>query len=287
MRRDPDLLRQLAQRADQISAEGSYVNAQGQAVKLPMAACLDGCRLVSPDQWASILALTPSDCGRPTQFLVTAESTLAALYRMVVSEGKRRVCCLNFASARNAGGGYRNGALAQEETLARASGLVPTLERHGTYYAVNRAESSLLYTDHAIWSPAVPFFADDDGNLLNEAYVADIITMPAPNLGAMRTESDILAVPDTFRRRIAMVLALAAQEGVDHLVLGAWGCGAFANHPDLVARWFAEELAKPRWARVFISIDFAIYETSKRRPCLPSFVRALGDAGLVCDGGTR
>ena len=33
-----------------------------------------------------------------------------------------------FLGARNPGGGYRNGALAQEETLARSSGLVPTLE---------------------------------------------------------------------------------------------------------------------------------------------------------------
>ena len=47
---------------------------------------------------------------------------------------------LNFASAKNPGGGWESGALAQEETLARASGLVPCLKKfEKEMYEPNRA----------------------------------------------------------------------------------------------------------------------------------------------------
>jgi uncharacterized protein (TIGR02452 family) len=39
------------------------------------------------------------------------------------------------------------------------------------------------------------------------------------------------------------VLAVAAMHGHDTLVLGAWGCGAFGNDPEMVAELFREALA--------------------------------------------
>jgi uncharacterized protein (TIGR02452 family) len=201
---------------------------------------------------------------------------MAALFRLTVTEGHANVAALNFASARNPGGGYRNGAIAQEETLARSSGLVPTLEQTWTYYDQNRKQESLLYTDHAIWSSRVPFFADDSGTLLPEAYLADVVTMPAPNAGAMRTESDLLGVIPTFQRRIRWILALAITKQVQHLVLGAWGCGAFGNQPDLVARLFGEALAFDQpWRRGLASVTFAIIDHSKRRASLAAFGSGL------------
>ena len=180
---------ELAQRADEICASGSYIIDSTTRIDLKsmLAASLDGTRLITPESWGEIERVAieqPLVNQSLAPIHVTQESTLAALQRITVTNAYSAVAALNFASARNPGGGYRNGAQAQEETLARASGLVPTLERCWTYYDQNRKQDSLLYTNHAIWSPNVPFFADDDGNLLITPYVAGIITMPAPNAGA-------------------------------------------------------------------------------------------------------
>jgi len=64
-------------------------------------------------------------------------------------------------------------------------------------------------------------------------------------------------IPDIMRSRIRRVLEVAAAERVDNLVLGAWGCGIFANHPLAVARAFAREIES--LPSVFQTICFAIY----------------------------
>ncbi len=276
-------LRELAARADQIVAAGSYAASDGAQIDFASlaAASLDGSSLVRPEDWSTIEQEAHRRCSLDAPLApvrVTNESTMAALHRLVVAEQKSRVAALNFASARNPGGGYRNGALAQEETLARSSALVPTLEKHWTYYEENRREASLLYTDHAIWSPDVPFFADDAGALLDAVYSAHVITMPAPNAGAMRSARDERGIVPTFERRIRAVLALAVSKGVQHLVLGAWGCGAFGNPPDRVASLFADALTPEQpWRRGLASVTFAIIDHSKRRASLAAFEATLGE----------
>jgi uncharacterized protein (TIGR02452 family) len=106
-------------------------------------------------------------------------------------------------------------------------------------------------------------FRDDAGTLLEDPYGLAILTMPAPNRGAMPVDStEIAEVPATFRRRMEQILAFAAEFHYDTLILGAWGCGAFRNDPAEVAGIFAEVLADG-WAPCFERICFAVFDPSR------------------------
>lgn len=150
---------------------------------------------------------------------------------------------LNFANPYVPGGGVRHGARAQEEDLCRRSTLYLSLEstRAKAYYRENRAEASSLFTDAAILSEHVEVFRDAAGHYLESPYEVAVLTMAAPYCPDLRIdETGRLSV--TFEQRILGLLTLAACCGYTRLVLGAWGCGAFGNDPQMVAEAFGEAL---------------------------------------------
>jgi uncharacterized protein (TIGR02452 family) len=164
---------------------------------------------------------------------VTTESTLSALRRL----GPGAVA-LNFASAKNPGGGFLRGAIAQEESLARSSTLYATLQGQ-RFYSLHTAGG--FYSDAMIYSPKVTVFRDDGGALLEEPYVASFITAAAVNVGAIQP-TDFYFVESTMLLRAERVLALASAKRHEKLVLGAWGCGVFRNSPVMVASIFKKLL---------------------------------------------
>lgn len=213
----------------------------------------------------------------PADIAVTDESAMAAMARLA-GAGCEDIGCLNFASAKNPGGGFLNGAQAQEEALARSSGLYPALLANPAYYERNRARRSALYLDLLQVAPGVPFFRDDEGGWLENPYRATVITAPAPNAGAVeQNEPESLGVlPEVLARRAELVLRLAASEGIRHLVLGAWGCGVFRNDPRLVAQTFARLLdQKGPWRSCFSSVIFAVYDRLAGQPVLNAFQRVF------------
>jgi uncharacterized protein (TIGR02452 family) len=188
------------------------------------------------------------------------------------------LACLNFASAKNPGGGFLAGSLAQEEALACASGLYPCLLRIPEYYERNRANRSALYLDLAIFSPNVPFFRDDHGALQENPLLASVITAPAPNAGAIAQNepANSQLVEPTFRRRAEMVLSIAKAHNVDRLVLGAWGCGVFRNDPRMVASIFESFLKPPgKFADVFEQVVFAVFDRSQNLGTYKAFAQQL------------
>lgn len=165
---------------------------------------------------------------------VTGEVSAEAARRLS-SEG--RVALLNFASGRRPGGGFLNDARAQEEELCRCSGLYPTLLTQPEFYLDNRM-CSAIYTDQLIFSPQVPFFKVDSRMATIPYFLADVITMPAPNSKTLDTSS-LKKIPNIFQRRWAMILCTCYTKNIRNLVLGAWGCGAFGNDPLSVASAFS------------------------------------------------
>ena len=191
----------------------------------------------------------------------------------MVKEGLGDVVLLNFASAKNAGGGFLNGAKAQEEDLCRSSGLYLCQLEQPDYYAANRAEKSMLYTDHILYSPRVPFFRVSGDGLLNECFYPSVITAPAPNAGVFlqREPHGAAALAAALQRRADYVLAVAKHQAQKNLVLGAWGCGVFRNPPEQVAAAFAQSLRQPEFADCFERIVFAIYDRSPGKAVLQAF----------------
>lgn len=227
-------LRAIARETVEIAERGWYHDPRGAEVRLDVGPAVAGTRLHLPNEELSAGVAAPA-----TRIEVTGESTLAAARRLGGD-----VAALVFASARNAGGGFLNGAQAQEESIARSSALYPCLRAAGDFYAFHRAHAELTYSDRVIYSPAVPVFRDDKGTLLTEPYPVGFLTAAAPNLSAIRgNQPDLIAeVPAVLRRRAARVLAVAAAHGHRRLVLGAWGCGVFGNDPATVAEAFAAAL---------------------------------------------
>lgn len=215
--------------------------------------------------------------GSAAEVRVYPATTLEAAARLTAEFG--RVGCLNFASARNPGGGFLGGSQAQEESLARSSGLYPCLTQFPQMYAHNsRPGSTGLYSDYLVYSPGVPVFRGEAGEWLAAPFYLDIITAPAVNAGALRRNSPHLLpqLEPVMRHRLRLVLATAIRHGIEALVLGAWGCGVFGNDPAQVARLFAEALADPAIRTRFRRLDFAIFDPKPPHAVLRAFEQALG-----------
>ena len=251
-----------------VAQGGSYLAPSGVVVSIGDAVQLAvrKTEVITPGQARSLRSRAEAVIsGRrfKTGFEVRNETTFSAARRLVERYGPDRVAALNFASAKNPGGGFLNGSQAQEESLARASALYACLLPQTAYYDANRAGKSSLYTDHMIVSPRVPVFRDDDDRLLEAPWEVTIITSPAPNAGAIAKNDPVSSesIEPTFRRRIEQVLAAAAVFDQTALVLGAWGCGVFANDPTMVARRFGEFLLDDGpFARAFEHVTFAVFD---------------------------
>jgi len=221
------------------------------------------------------------DVDRPsdqvaTQFWVANETSLARA--RALAEAGQRPMVLNFASAKNPGGGFLSGARAQEESLACRSALIACLEGR-PMYEFHRQRRDPLYTSWAMYSPDVPVFRDDAGSLLPAPYACSFITAPAPNAKVVLQRAPERAgeVASAMRERVDRVLAIAAAHGERDLVLGAWGCGVFGNNTRDVAEMFADALSG-RFAAVFHSVSFAVLDSSQSRKFIGPFEERFGAA---------
>lgn len=266
-------MKDVAQETLAILKAGNYTAPSGATREVGQAqtAAVAGTRLYRPAELADLLTQQGTASGTPPTIEVWEGTTQTAARKLVEEQGER-VVLLNFASARNPGGGFIRGAVAQEEDLARCSGLYGCLVTQGEYYDVNRKQQSMLYTDHLIYSPDVPFFRERANDVLERPFLASMITAPAPNAGEYLKRGqppEQLAV--ALHHRAGCVLATARDQGHRVLLLGAWGCGVFRNDPAMVADTFGQWLESATFAGDFDRVVFGIYDRTKTQYVLKAF----------------
>lgn len=226
----------IVKQNDQFVAEGSVPTAEGPEPLPPP----------RPAERVTESTALPEDAPffEVTEICVANVDTVSAA--MVFGDA----CALNFANAQVPGGGYRYGARAQEEDLCR---LLPQLihSLEACEYPI-RPEECLL--SRGLMSVRDPV----SYSTRRSAGEVDILTsaMPCGDGGYPGSEK----WNNTVRMRIRAVLHAARVSGRATLVLGAWGCGAFGNPPDLVARLFREQLEGEDCRGAFRRVVFAIID---------------------------
>ncbi len=188
----------------------------------------------------------------------------------------QKVCVHNFASASNPGGGVTHGANAQEECLCRCSSLYFSLNTPAMwagFYTPHRNAHNPIHNDDIIYTPGVTVFKTDTAypKLMPESdwYDVNVITCAAPNLrpqpsnmfntgdgnkAVKVTAKELLALHE---KRLRRILDVAVMEGNEVIILGAFGCGAFQNNPEVVAQAAKNVVAE--YVHAFEVVEFAVY----------------------------
>lgn len=190
------------------------------------------------------------------------------------------VLVLNLANPVNPGGGVRNGARAQEEDLCRKSSLLLSLEskKAARYYEYNTSLHSYLGSDAMIFTPKVEIIRDETGKLLDETVVVAVLTCAAPMIKYGKEGLSESAYQDMVYNRIVGMLKCAAYFGYKHLVLGAWGCGAFGNDARVISDLFYKALKELKFNGMgekdfFRRIDFAVLDNTPEQYNYKEFYR--------------
>ena len=202
--------------------------------------------------------------------------TAAKEYANIInSTNEGFVGVLNFASSTNPGGGVTKGSTAQEECLCRCSNLYLTLYQEKCireYYNINKKYMSNLGSDAIIYSRNVYVFKDKDYNMLpvKDRFYVDVLTCAAPNLrenprnqyNSDASEEKLTLTDEELYnihvKRARNILNVAIKNEDDYLILGAFGCGAFRNNPEIVAKAYKDVLQDYMYC--FKVIDFAIID---------------------------
>lgn len=154
------------------------------------------------------------------------------------------VMVLNFANATVVGGGYLNGAVAQEECICRSSLLYNCLHSLKIIYNINKKNYTPLHHDYLIYSPNVPVIRNSKYELLDNYEKISFISCPAVNKKLAKffsKEDEVLAAMDS---RIKFLIKFAVSKKPSVLILGAFGCGVFGNNREDIYPIFEKYINK-------------------------------------------
>ena len=226
---------------------------------------------------------------------VSGDRSYQAAMKLHRENPEAKIAVMNFANAFHAGGGVKKGSSAQEESLCRTSTLYPLLYRRtlrDTFYKYHHDLGTAKATDSLVYTEGVIICKTDEDlpkRMPKEEWVTvDVITIAAPDLRDKSNQHAPLVSGGTYMnsaelfgyhvKRAIHMLTCAAAKGADILVLGAFGCGAFQNDPEVVAR--AYKVALEEFPKVFRQIEFAVY-------CPPGGGRNYEVFKRVLEGNTQ
>ena len=206
--------------------------------------------------------------GRAGHFCVNEDSYSVAM-QVKANHPDDDVLVLNFANPVHPGGGVRRGASAQEEDLCRKSSLLLALEDESAkkYYDYNDSLHTYMGSDAIIMNPTVEIIKDAKGELLDESVIVSVMTCAAPMISSGLEGMTQDEYEQMFYERIVATLKVAAHYGYKYLVLGAWGCGAFGNDAQIIAKLYFKALKELRYnglshESLFRQIYFAVLDRS-------------------------
>lgn len=200
--------------------------------------------------------------------VINSDSIDAALMLSASATNTRHPCVLNMANANSAGGGWQHGALAQEEALCYRTSLSRTLKHH--YYP--------LPDKGGIYSPYVLVIRDNmksGHDLLDLTNTVALPVIAAISVAAVcmpQTTADANGVLKyrlsqdmrLMEEKMRVILRIAAKNGHRQLVLGAFGCGAFANPKEEVAKMWASVLKEAEFSGGWWSdVVFAVLDDGR------------------------
>ena len=209
---------------------------------------------------------------------LTRSSALAAAQKLI----HKRTAVLDFASATMPGGGVLIGSRGQEEDMCRYTTLYFNLNSdflRANYYEKNRKDTCLIRRSTCIYVPEVQIIKNPECPMTRfseEQYLPiDVIVCAAPNLrkvSEIPSKDELLTYHEERARKI---FQCAARHHISNLILGAFGCGAFRNPPEIVAEAYRNVLSVYR--KSFDSIVFAFNCSSENDKNFLAFNHVLQD----------
>lgn len=199
---------------------------------------------------AAELAALPRPTAPPSQQQETVVQVLQLdtldAVRQIARSGAlaagETVCALIFASDTNPGGSSTASNVGtQEESICRRSTL-------------NVVQRQLAYPIPGLGTAYIPHVQAlmEDGVVQLAAVCAALRSCFSSGTGPEPKEEEFV------KSKVRSVLDTAILHGHRFLVLGAWGCGAFGNPTDAIARLFKEVLRTKRYRGAFVHVVFAV-----------------------------
>ncbi len=203
-----------------------------------------------------------------TIFEVRSQNCVEMAYDLSFHGGN--VLVLNLANSYKFGGAYKSHRGTQEEELCRCTGLAPAVNKeHGVqqreFYPLHKQENAGraggLYTPQVL---IIRMGMQNDYQFYDVPMpmaVASFAAYEKPNLDYSNPSGPRLQGEELHwtREKVRTIYQAAYDNGHDTLILGALGCGAFANPPKHIAELF-RDVGELEFKGCFKYVGFAVLE---------------------------